>query len=363
MKTGTRCVLGALLVALLSHTGPASAQTKESYVVESAVTVLDEIMAIRLRQIPESLLADAQGVAIVPNVVKVSFVAGVRRGRGVLLVKNETGAWIPPQFVTLTGGSVGYQIGLQATDVILVFKSRNSIQGLLNGTLTLGADAAVAAGPVGRNAGAATDAALKAEIYTYSRSRGLFAGVSLDGTVLEVDHLANSLYYNAPDAYLGGSSADGQVPIPASAAKLMERVAKYTSATQLADSIPVDAFGQPGATGVTPVPPRSEEAIRHELANRSLALYAVLDDGWKSYLALPSEVFAGDNPPSVAALSHSLSRFDAVAAERRYRLLTQRQEFQVVHGLLREYVVARTPKVGTRLVLPPPPVESPSSRR
>jgi len=357
VKTGMRCVIGVLLVALLSQTAPAVAQTKESHVVESAITVLDQIMAIRLRQIPESLLADAHGVAIVPNVVKVSFIAGLRRGRGVLLVKNEAGAWIPPQFVTLTGGSIGYQVGLQATDVILVFKTRKSIQGLLGGTLTLGADAAVAAGPVGRNAGAATDAGLKAEIYTYSRSRGLFAGVSLDGTVLEVDQLANSLYYNGPDAYLSGGSADGQVPIPASAARLMERVAKYTGSTQLAGSLPVDAFGQAGAG------PRSEKSIRHELANRSLVLYAILDDGWKSYLALPGEVFGGDNPPSVSALSRSLSRFDAVAAESRYRLLTQRQEFQAVHGLLREYVVARTPKVGTRLQLPPPPVESPSSRR
>ena len=357
MRTGMGCVIGVLGIALLSQTAAAAAQTKESSVVESAVTVLDQIMAIRLRQIPESLLADAQGVAIVPNVVKVSFVAGLRRGRGVLLVKDETGAWRPPQFVTLTGGSVGYQIGLQATDVILVFKSRRSIQGLMNGTLTLGADAAVAAGPVGRNAGAATDAGLKAEIYTYSRSRGLFAGVSLDGTVLDVDQMANAFYYHGAEAYLGGSSAEGQVPLPASAAKLMERVAKYTGSTQLAGSVPVDAFRQPAAR------PRSEESIRQQLAEGSLALYAILDDGWKSYLALPGEVFGGDNRPSLAALSHSLSRFDAVAAEPRYRLLTQRQEFQATHRLLREYVLTQTPKVGTRLQLPPPPIESPSRRR
>jgi len=136
VRTSLGLAIGVVSLLLLSpaasafgQTRSVLGQTRESAVVESAVTVLDEIRAIPLRDIPQSLLADAEGVAIVPDVVKISFVAGVRRGRGVLLVKDQAGAWTAPQFVTLTGGSVGWQAGVQATDVILVFKSRGASKG------------------------------------------------------------------------------------------------------------------------------------------------------------------------------------------------------------------------------------------
>ncbi len=359
MRTLLRFAIGVIGLLILSpaasafgQAGTVRAQTRESAVVESAVTVLDEIMAIPLRDIPQSLLADAEGVAIVPDVVKISFVAGVRRGRGVLLIKDQTGAWTAPQFVTLTGGSVGWQAGVQATDVILVFKSRRSIQGILSGTLTLGADAAVAAGPVGRNAAAATDVGLRSEIYTYSRSRGLFAGVSLDGSVLEIDRTANAFYYQNTGASLRGP--DDPVPLPPTAAKLMERLGTYSGSTRLVNSVPADAL-----RGLSP---GSEAALRQQLADSSRPLFAMLDDRWKAYLALPAEVFAGPNPPSHAALSQSLSRFDTVAASPEYQLLTQRPEFQATHRLLRQYVLARTPQVGARLDLPAPPGNAPAHR-
>jgi len=351
VRTSLRFAIGGIGLLLLmpawasAQPGTLMGQTREAAVVESAVTVLDEIMAIPLRNIPQSLLADAEGVAIVPDVVKISFVAGLRRGRGVLLIRDEAGAWTAPQFVTLTGGSVGWQAGLQATDVILVFKSRRSIQGLLNGTLTLGADAAVAAGPVGRNAAAATDIGLRSEIYTYSRSRGLFAGVSLDGSVLEVDRTANAFYYQNTGASLRGPNEP--VPLPPSALKLMERLRAYSGSTQLVTSVPADAIGA--------LTPGSEAALRQQLADSSRTLFAMLDDRWKAYLALPTEVFAGANPPSHASLSQSLSRFDTVGASAEYQVLTQRPEFQATHRLLRQYVIARTPQVGARLDLPAPP--------
>ncbi len=345
MKTSATSAIGAWALSLLVVAGPAWGQTREAAVVESAITVLDEIMAIPLRNIPESLLADAEGVAIVPDVVKISFVAGLRRGRGVLLVRDASGAWAAPQFVTLTGGSVGWQAGLQATDVILVFKSRRSIRGLMNGTLTLGADAAVAAGPVGRNAAAATDVGLRSEIYTYSRSRGLFAGVSLDGSVLEVDRVANAFYYQNTGGSLRGPNEP--VPLPESATRLMQRLAQYSGSARLAESVPAGALQGP--------PLGSNAAIRQQLSSQSLALYALLDDRWKDYLALPAEVFEGTEPPSHSELAESLSRFDTVAATPAYRLLTQRPEFQATHRLLRQYVAALRPQVGSRLSLPPPP--------
>ncbi len=143
-----------------------------------------------------SLFKDAQGVAIFPGVFKAGFVVGGRFGRGVFLVREMGDSWSPPKFLTLTGGSFGLQAGAQSTDVVLLFKTRASVDRILKGKakVTLGADLAVAAGPVGRQAEAATDAQLRAEIYSYSRSRGLFAGLALEGAALSVDSTATDEY-------------------------------------------------------------------------------------------------------------------------------------------------------------------------
>ncbi len=153
--------------------------------------VLREIMRIPEQRIPDRLLKGAEGIAVIPNVVKLGFVVGGRAGRGLISVRSANGTWSTPAFIKIRGGSLGFQAGVQATDIVLIFRSKRSIQNIVNGKFTLGADAAVAAGPVGRQASAATDLELKAEIYSYSRSRGLFAGVALDGAVLSMDHRAN----------------------------------------------------------------------------------------------------------------------------------------------------------------------------
>src|SRR5262249_16811056 len=140
-------------------------------------------------------LRDAQGIAVVPGLIKGGFVVGVRHGRGIVIVKDDNGNWRAPSFITITGGSIGWQAGVQATDVVLVFKTRKSIQGLLSGKFTIGADASAAAGPVGREASAATDATLRAEIYSYSRSRGLFAGAAIDGSMISIDNPLTATYY------------------------------------------------------------------------------------------------------------------------------------------------------------------------
>ena len=173
---------------LLGAAHPAQADPTET--IRQSEQVLAEIMAIPARRIPETLLAEAQGVVIVPNVIKVGFIAGVRRGHGVVMVRDNDGEWSLPQFLTLTGGSVGWQAGIQGTDVVLVFTTKKGVEGLLGGKFTIGADASATAGPVGRNAAAATDATLRSEILSYSRSRGLFLGVAIDGSVLEIDQEA-----------------------------------------------------------------------------------------------------------------------------------------------------------------------------
>jgi lipid-binding SYLF domain-containing protein len=194
---GQSIITMLLVVVLISFwSNSVQAGAREVAKVESATEVLTEIMAIPEKGIPPSLVNNAYGIAVIPAVIKAGLVVGGRHGWGILVVRPKGGEWSNPCFVSLTGASIGYQIGAQSTDVVLVFKSSKSIDGIVKGKFTLGADAAIAAGPVGRQAGAATDLQLKAEIYSYSRSRGLFAGAALEGTALQIDHKSNEAFYN-----------------------------------------------------------------------------------------------------------------------------------------------------------------------
>lgn len=184
-----------LLTSVLCLSTLTFAQSKELSKVEEGLSVLDQLAKIPEDGIPESLLASSEGIAVIPGVVKAGFVIGGRYGKGLLSIRDANNTWSRPVYISLTGGSVGFQAGVQSTDVILVFKTRRSVDGIVNGKFTLGADAAVAAGPVGRNAQAATDTQLKAEIYSYSRSRGLFAGISIDGSALQIDYDAIESVY------------------------------------------------------------------------------------------------------------------------------------------------------------------------
>jgi lipid-binding SYLF domain-containing protein len=161
----------------------------------TATQVLDELARMPEQNIPSWLLERAYAVAVVPDVIKVGLGIGARRGKGVLVVRNDKGQWSNPVFVNLTGGSFGFQVGVQSTDVVLVFTSQKSIEGIVGGKVTLGADASVAAGPVGRQSSAATDIGLTAQVYSYSRASGLFAGVALDGSALTIDHRSNEQFY------------------------------------------------------------------------------------------------------------------------------------------------------------------------
>ena len=188
--------LAVLPLASLS-VGHAWAGPVEDKRASDAVRVLNEIQQIPEQGIPDKLLDEGKAVVVIPDTLKVGLVLGGRRGHGLLSVKNPDGSWSQPVFVKLTGASVGFQAGVQSSDVILVFRSERGLDNIINGKITLGADASVAAGPVGRQASAATDANLKAEILTYARARGLFAGVALDGSVLSLDYDAIERVYGA----------------------------------------------------------------------------------------------------------------------------------------------------------------------
>jgi lipid-binding SYLF domain-containing protein len=185
----------ALSLSLLVGTATAADGPPHETRAADASRVLSEIQKIPEDSIPSRMLSEAEAIAVFPDVVKAGFVVGGRRGKGLISVRGEDGTWSNPAYVTLTGGSFGFQAGVQSADVILVFRSRRGIDNIVKGKFTLGADASVAAGPVGRSAQASTDEKLKAEIYSYSRARGLFAGVALDGARMSIDHKSNQAAY------------------------------------------------------------------------------------------------------------------------------------------------------------------------
>ncbi|MFZ0428285.1 MAG: lipid-binding SYLF domain-containing protein [Acidobacteriota bacterium] len=162
---------------------------------QDAAAVLSEVLATPEHGIPEALLDKATAIAVIPHVVKGAFFVGGSYGKGLISQRTAHG-WSAPAYVSLEGGSFGFQFGASATDFVLVFTNREGLEPLLSGKLTLGADASIAAGPVGRTADASTDVTLSSAIYSYSRSKGVFAGVSLNGAVLSIDNDADHQAYN-----------------------------------------------------------------------------------------------------------------------------------------------------------------------
>lgn len=320
-------------------------QSREANVVDASTEVLDQIMSIPARSIPQSLLGKAEGIAIIPGMIKGGFIIGVRHGRGVIVTRDEAGNWKSPMFVEITGASVGWQAGVQGTDLVLVFRTKNSLQNLMRGKFTIGANASAAAGPVGREAQAATDAALKAEILSYSRSRGLFAGVALDGAALTIDQAATNAYYQP----VVGNQPGQPVPLPASATRLQAQLAKYTPAAN-----PAPANATPAAVAAAPAAV-DPQVLRGQLATSSRQLAGVLAPAWQTYMALPAEVYSGNGTPSADALRVSLDRFANVAADARYQTLAQRPEFRSTWSLLRQYSATVSPPASQPLSLPPPP--------
>jgi lipid-binding SYLF domain-containing protein len=194
----------------------------------NAVRVMNDIMQAPDKAIPKDLLQNARAIAVIPDMIKAGFIFGGRRGEGLISVKGSDGTWSNPSFITMTGGSVGFQAGVSSTDVILVFRTQRGVDSIVNGKFTLGADASAAAGPVGRTASASTDAQMKAEIYSYSRSRGLFAGVALDGSALTIDNDANQAVYGegvtARRIFEGGVTS-----VPNAVVDFRDRLEEYTA--------------------------------------------------------------------------------------------------------------------------------------
>jgi SH3 domain-containing YSC84-like protein 1 len=199
--------------------------------VDRATRVFKEIMDTPDKGIPHGLLKSAKCIAIIPGDVKFAFILGADHGRGIATCRTEHG-WTAPMFVAMNGGSVGYQIGGSSTDIVMLFMNDRALQHLLSDKFKLGADASVAAGPVGRDAAAGTDVTLRAEVLTYSRSKGVFAGVSLDGTVVEIDKDADRAMYG--DTVDRHDISSGKVTVPGEARPLLHELRVYSADTRAA---------------------------------------------------------------------------------------------------------------------------------
>jgi len=231
-----------LLTFTLGINAAAWAGTSEEDRLSAATRTLIAIQEVPDKRIPDLLLDRAEGIAIIPNVVKAGLVVGGQGGKGVLSVRDSHGQWSNPSFITLAGGSFGFQFGVQTSDVVLVFTTRRSIEGLSGGTVTLGGDASIAVGPVGRQATGATDLQFDAEVYSYAQSMGLFGGIAINGTVIAIDHKANARYYQKPGVLASDIFAGHAPNAPASANGLMQALKKLQNP------------GQPATKAAAPAP-------------------------------------------------------------------------------------------------------------
>lgn len=224
MKLFSRTLVALFAAGLFAL--PAQAASREEATIDQALVVLRELQAMPDTRIPDLLLSKAEGIIILPANVKVGLMFGARFGNGVMLVRNADRSWSNPVFVSTGGGSWGLQAGGQVSDIVLVLTTRDSVEGITDGKLTLGADASVAAGPVGRTAMASTSVTFDAEVYAYSKSQGLFAGISLEGNGIFIGKKANKRFYDEESA--AKILARKESP-PPPAPELVAEVAKMTS--------------------------------------------------------------------------------------------------------------------------------------
>lgn len=186
-----------LLIAVFTlYFTQARSQEKQEDKITASTQVLKDFGNMK-ESIPEQMLRVTEGIIIVPRLLNGGFVLAAKRGKGIAMVKLANGRWSNPVFVTITGGSIGLQAGVQSIDLVLIFKNRSTLEQIGKGSFTLGGSISATAGPVGRNSTASTDYKMKAEVYSYSRSKGLFAGISLTGSDISIDSKANDAFYGS----------------------------------------------------------------------------------------------------------------------------------------------------------------------
>jgi lipid-binding SYLF domain-containing protein len=222
-----KLLLFVVVVCLCRFSVAADDQPKESKAqdrVQAAADVLDDIQGAPDKGIPQEVLGSAECVAVVPSMLKGGFIVGAKYGRGLASCRTPTG-WSAPAFFVVTGGSFGFQIGGQAVDLVMLIMNKDGMKHLLSSEFALGADASVAAGPVGRHAEGNTDWKMRAEVLTYSRARGLFAGVTLNGAQIKQDKDSTREFYGRMVPFR--TSLVGEISPPAGASPFLTTLAKW----------------------------------------------------------------------------------------------------------------------------------------
>jgi len=214
------CLAGAVTLSANAESNKATLDER----VQAATTTIQEIMNVPDKGIPNGIARQATCIAVIPGLKKGAFIFGAEYGRGVVTCRTGHG-WSAPAFITIGGGSFGLQLGGESTDLVLVAVNDKGFQDLLKSKFKIGGDAAAAAGPVGRNSQAATDWKLNAELLTYSRSKGLFAGIDLNGTTVTQSTDDTTAYYGAPHSF--EDILHGNVPVPDDGKPFVRTVAKY----------------------------------------------------------------------------------------------------------------------------------------
>jgi lipid-binding SYLF domain-containing protein len=271
MQGRTRLFSALATLALAISSTAAWAQAREEGRLLMASQVLEELRASRDQYIPDRLLERAYAIAVIPDMTKVAFFAGGRHGNGAMVVRDKDGRFGNPTFISMTGGSFGFQWGVQSIDIVLVFTTRKGVEGIQGGKFTLGADASVAAGPIGRQASAATDSTFHAEVYSYSRTRGVFAGIALDGTALTIDDDSNAAFYRKPNITASEIIA-GNVHTNDESAKRFINAVNGGTTTQTASTAPTSV------AEASPNGPRSDAPIAVRPAPASGAKSFPLED-------------------------------------------------------------------------------------
>jgi lipid-binding SYLF domain-containing protein len=257
MRTHSFLSKVAICLIVAGFSVAAVAGERQDARLTTATRVLTELMQMPEQNIPTWLLERAHAVAVIPAVIKVGLGVGARRGKGVLVVRKDNGEWSNPVFVNLTGGSFGFQVGVQSTDIVLVFTSRKSIEGIVGGKVTLGADASVAAGPVGRQSSAATDVGLSAQVYSYSRAQGLFAGVALDGSAMTIDGKSNESFYSRPGVLASDIIRADAPPAPAPSNEFIAVLQRSATGAAASNAAPRTTTAEATPAASSPAPQQS----------------------------------------------------------------------------------------------------------
>ncbi len=289
-----RITATALLIASVTTGAWSQSRGAQLDRVQTASTILNQIMSAPDRAIPDGILSGAKCIAIVPSMLKASFVFGANYGKGVATCRTEHG-WSAPVFFKVTGGSFGFQAGGQASDLVLIIRTDDGMQHLLQSKFKLGADASASAGPVGRDAQASTDLTLRAQVLTYSRSRGLFLGVSLSGGVIRQDNGDTRAFYGGKD-WTFYSLLNGQVPPPQDSMVLLNMVEKYAPTPKIRAQVASAPVVTTPVTAAAPVEAPATSAATEQVQAPAATVDPTSDEPAAAPTATPSSAPA----PSVA---------------------------------------------------------------